>query len=204
LIEDAHMPLELFLEAVKQEKFASQFIWEEPRASKSDPKILEKDRETLAQAARANRNFSGVSEANLALCRDVLDAGFTEDAVIHGFRTRRLILAAPTDEERQQWQELDQDAEQLRLRSTPAHLLKQEAAQAMVDAQRQAQIEEGQRVLDAKRQAEEGMNFPPIPAFHQGKRVDQKFFKECNRDTMRWFLQKFGEYQVTQKIRGLI
>ena len=212
LIEDAHMPLELFLEAVKQEKFASQFIWEEPRASKSDPKILEKDRETLAQAARANRNFSGVSEANLALCRDVLGAGFTEDAVIHGFRTRRLILAAPTDEERQQWQELDLDAEKLRLSRTPAHLLKQEAAQGILDRRRQAQVEEADRAFAAKQELEVGISYPPLPEFlpeflakrFGNQRLDRSFLvKKADRDAYRFLHQKFGVVAVEERLRGI-
>src|SRR5262249_36881043 len=126
LIEDAHMNVEFFCEAVKQNSFASKFTWEEPRASKTDRKQLEKDRQTLEAAAKTNRNFSGSSEANLALCRDILGAGFSESDLVQAYRARRLVLTAPTDEERLQWAELDEDQRKLRLMNATTPQLKEE------------------------------------------------------------------------------
>jgi len=86
----------------KDRTLASRFIWVDPPASKSDPKVLEKDRRTLEAAAREYRTF-GASEANLALARDVLGAGFSEHLLLQAIRSNAIRLSAPTDEERQHW-----------------------------------------------------------------------------------------------------
>ena len=162
LIEDSHMPLELFLEAVKQDKFASQFLWQDLPADKKDSKILEQDLRTLAQAALTNRNF-GASEANLSLARSVLGAGFSESDLIDAYRTRRVVLTAPTAEERQHWQELDEDAQKLRWMNATTPQLKQEVRDGYADRRAQAAQAEADRAFAAKQESETGVSYPPLP-----------------------------------------
>ena len=157
LSEYAGLPINLAVEAVQ--KNAGQFVWSNLPASKSDPKQLERDSETLAQAAREYRTF-GASEANLALCRDVLGPGFSEYALLQGIRSNAIRLAAPGEEERQRWLEADQDAQKLRLLNTPAHQLKQEAAQGILEAKAKAAQAQADYGYGLRVEAEKHSNFP--------------------------------------------
>src|SRR5215831_11519429 len=49
-------------------KLAEGFLWIDPPASKTDPKVLERDQQTLEVAAREYRAF-GAPQANLSLVR---------------------------------------------------------------------------------------------------------------------------------------
>jgi hypothetical protein len=183
-------------------KLASSFLWVDLPASKTDPKQLAKDLETLRVAAKANGNF-GASEANLALCREVLGAGFSEYTLNQAIRANALRLSAPTQEERDQWAAEAHDQEQLRLRNLDTRCLKDEVREGF-DQRRAASAQaNADRVLKAKQEEENQMGYPPLPAIYQGKPVNQKFFKECSRETMRYFLQRYGDFQCTQAIRGI-
>src|SRR5262249_3170732 len=146
LIEDAHMNVALFVEAVKDEKFASQFIWETPPAAKTDQRAEERDRAAFTAFVKQNHYGEGVANFNLA--REVIGYGLlTQQALIEAVQTGRLRLAPASADELEEREAERIDQEQLRLRNKPSHELKAEAAQSMVDARQQARVEEGQALL---------------------------------------------------------
>jgi len=173
-------------------------------ASKSDPQVKAKDRQTLEAAARENTNF-GVSDANLSLARSVLGPGFSESDLIQAFRTGRVVLAAPSDEERQQWAELAEDERKLRLMNASTSELKQEVRQGF-DQRRHAQaVAEADRVLAAKEEIDRlAGGFPELPSHFRGRKLDREFFvRKCSRDEMKFLVQKYGAFNVEKRIRGI-
>jgi len=89
------------------------------------------------------------------------------------------------------------------LKNADTRTLKKEFRDGFEQRRAQTGQAEADRVLKAKEEAEKDMGYPPLPDFHQGKRVDQQFFKQCSRETMRFFLQRYGEFQCVQAIRGV-
>src|SRR5262249_2199027 len=194
------MPTDLFVEACKQDKFASRFIWETPPAARSDKHAEARDR--AAFTAFVKQNCYGEGIANFSLAREILGYGqVTEQALIEAVQRGRLRLAPASTEELEDREAERIDQEQLRLRNTPSHLLKSEAARAMVDARQQAKVEEADRAFAAKQEAEAGMSYPELPEYLPGflakrfgnQRLDRNFLvKKADRDAYRFLHQKFG------------
>jgi hypothetical protein len=208
-IEEAHMNVALFLEAVKQDSFASHFVWQNVPASKTDPKQLEKDRQTLAQAARANGNF-GASDANLSLCRDVLGAGFTEYQINQAIRSNALLLAAPSEEERECWEAERIEQENQRLLNADSRKLKQEIRDRYADRQREAAQAHADYEFELRQQAEQNQ-FPQLPEIFdgpfpalRGKRLDSQFLvRHGSRELFKFLHTRFGVANVTARLRGI-
>lgn len=192
------LPSELLITAISKD--SGRFVWTDIPASATDPKILDKDRRTLAQAARANRNFGG-SDANLSLCRDTLGAGFTEHLVIEGFRSGKLRLAGPSEEERQQWLEEDADEENLRLLNSDSRTLKEEVRNGYADRRAQAAQAEANRVLDQKREWQTGQ-FKPLPRTWNGQRLDASFIRAASPQLIRQLREHYGSLQLDLRLRG--
>jgi len=104
------------------------------------------------------------------------------------------------------------DQEKLRLSRTPVHLLKQEAAQGILDRRRQAQVEEADRAFAAKQESETGISYPPLPDYlpeflakrFGNQRLDRTFLvKKADRDAYRFLHQKFGVVAVEERLRGI-
>jgi hypothetical protein len=117
-------------------------------------------------------------------------------------RANALRLSPPSQEEKDEWAAEAQDREQLRLRNLGIGELKNEVSAGFDQRRAAFKQAESNRVMNAKQEAEVGAGFPPIPEFYLGKRVDKKFFLECSRETMRYFLQRYGDSQCTAAIRG--
>ena len=127
--------------------------------------------------------------------------------MIEAVQTRRLRLAPATAEELEEREAERIDQEQLRLRNKPSHELKAEAAQSMVDARRQAQVQEADRLLEAKEEHDKLVGgYPPLPDFFKGRRVDRDFFHKvgrCTREEWKFLTQKYGQANIEARIRGI-
>ena len=203
LREYVGLPEDLLIEAINKD--ADCFLWVDIPASKTDPTVSAQDGETLAQAAREYRTF-GASEANLALAREVLGPGFSEYMLLQAIRSNAIRLAAPSEEEKTQWVQEDQEREQLRLRNLDVSQLKQEVKDGYMDRRAAAQAAEADRVFAAKEKHDQMVGgFPPLPDTFKGRRLDRDFFVKmrCTREELKFLTQKFGQANIEARIRGL-
>lgn len=194
------LPSDLLVEAIRRD--AERFIWVDLPASKTDKEAERRDRAAFTEFAKLNGYSENV--ANFSLAREVLGPGnLDEYRLTQAVRSNALRLSAATAEELEEREAERVDQEQLRLRNLSTPELKEEVSSGFDQRRREFAQANASRVLQEKEAAEKQADFPPLPAFYQGKRVDQKFFKECDRKTMRYFLQRFGDFQCTQAIRGI-
>ena len=160
---------------------------------------------------KQNRYNAGTAGFNLA--REVIGNGLlTEQALIEAVQHGRLRLAPASTEELEEREAERLDQEKLRLSRTPVHLLKQEAAQGILDRRRQAQVEEADRAFAAKQESETGISYPPLPDYlpeflakrFGNQRLDRTFLvKKADRDAYRFLHQKFGVVAVEERLRGI-
>jgi len=184
-------------------KLAESFLWMDPPASKSDPKVEAKDRDVFAQAARANGNF-GTHESNFKLLRDTLGAGFSEDQINQAIRSNAVRLAPPSQEQKDEWAALAEDERKLRLMNATTSELKQEVSAGFEQRRTAFKQAEANRVFAAKQEADKDMGYPPLPEFFKGRRVDQDFFvkMKCTREEWKFLAQKYGQANIEAKISG--
>jgi len=200
LIESAHMPVALFLEAVKQDKFASQFIWETPPAAKNDTKADERDRAAFTAFVKQNRYGEGIANFNLA--REVLGYGqVTEQALIGAVRSGRLRLAPASAQELEDREAEGLDAEKLRLLNADTRTLKHEVREGYADRQREAAQAEADRVLDEKRKWQTGQ-FKPLPRTWNGQLLNATFIRAASPQLIRQLREHYGSLQLDLRIRG--
>src|SRR5262249_39652541 len=147
--EEQHMNVALFVEACKEDSFSRQFVWTDLPAAKTDRQAEARDRAVFAEFAKQNNYGEGIANFNLA--REVIGCGLlTQHALIEAVQPRRLRLAAASAEELEEREAERLDAEKLRMMVTPAHQLREEAAQGILDRRQQAKAEEADRAFAAK------------------------------------------------------
>jgi hypothetical protein len=163
---------------------------------------LVKDRQTFIDTSNTLRSFS-VNEANFSVIRSTLGEGFTVYGISQGILSNALILAPPTQQQINEWAEQDREAHNQRLLSASPQVLRQavkseaEQRRAQSVLETQAEADRAHQVRDAARM------YPPLPNERNGKPLNAKFIKAADRTELRFLIQRYGETQVTNRLRGL-
>jgi hypothetical protein len=200
---DASFGAEWFAAVMKANpKLANRFAWTtrpDPNARKLQEEM---DRKTFSVVCRSH-DVSEI-EANFKLLVDVLGSGFSEYAAAQAIRSNAVSLSPATAEELTKWHEeqVEQRNFDLMYRTDiPAlrKMVREEAEQRRV-ATAQADAD---RILKEKEQIEAGQ-FEALPATtNDGKQIDKQFFLKCDRQTMKYYIQRYGDAAVTKRIRGI-
>jgi len=163
---------------------------------------LAKDRQTFIDASNTLRSFS-VNEANFNLIRSTLGEGFTVYGISQGLLSNALILVPPTQEQINAWAEQDREAHNQRLLSASPTELRQ-AVRSESESRRVQTAQEAQAEIDRVHQARDAAKkFPPLPETRNGQKLDSSYIKKASREELRFLIQRFGETQVTNRLRGI-
>jgi hypothetical protein len=180
----------------------NDLIWERPAPSKHEQKLQEQaDRETFSRVCR--KNDVAEIEANFRLLVDVLGSGFSEFSAANAIQSNAVQLSPATPQELTKWHEEQVEQRNFDLYRTDISTLKK-LTRAEAEQRRVATVQaDAARVVREKELTEAGQ-FEPLPATtHDGKTIDKKFFLQCDRQTMKYYIQRYGDFQVTRRIRGL-
>jgi hypothetical protein len=209
-IEDTHMDLAMFVEACKDDRFASQFAWIDPPLPRKQ--ALAKDREEFEAFVNQN-NFSD-NEANFNAARELFGPGnITVAALAQAVRTNKLQLSPVLPQEAQEREEIRLDKEKLRLQNAQAHELRDEVRAGAAARKAQVQRDQIDYEFGLKQQQEATTAYPPLPPMlpeflakrYGNIKLDRAFLiKKADRDAFRYLHQRFGMTQIEQLLRGEI
>jgi len=190
---------EWFADVLEQQpKLASSFVWKRP-VDPFEKKLQEETRRDHFHAVMVELGLSE-SDANWNLFpKDLLDNLYTaKQAVISG-AVQGLMKATSTETTEREEVRIDQ--ENLRLLNSGVRDLKKEVHAGAVQRQQEFKQKEAGRVLDIKRQFQDG-RFEPLPSQWKGEVLDANFIKKAKPDLIRLLKTRFGSYQLDLRLRG--
>jgi hypothetical protein len=189
---------EWFADVLKQQpKLASSFVWKQP-VDPYEKKLQEETRRQVFHDVMVELGLSE-SDANWNLFpKDFLDNLYTaKQAVISG-AVRGLMPANPAENAEREEVRIDQ--ENLRLLNSDVRDLKKEVHAGAVQRQQEFKQKEADRVLDIKRQFQDG-RFEPLPAHWRGEVLDANFIKRASPRVIRLLREHYGSYQLDMRLR---
>jgi len=201
--EEDRLGARWFASALKHPKVAIRFkdSWTTSRPDPNARKLQEEtDRATFSKVCRSY-DVSEI-EANFKLLVDVLGAGFSEYEAAQSIKSNALQLSPATPQELTEWEQENVRAHNEWLLTSDVRTLKKIVANE-TQANRQAHLQaQADYDLEQRTRIQEQQGFEPLPIEHKGQPVNKAFFLKCSRETMQYFLKRYGSAQVDQRIRS--
>ncbi len=196
----------------EQPELANRIPWQSADALDSEKqkrvaaRQLAEDQGTFNNAAKSLRTF-GINQANFNVARSTLKEGFNRYDISKALAANALQLSPPSQADLDQWAAEDVQAHNqalLRVAETdPTKLrtiVKQEAEQRRAEVHQS----ESDRALAATRARDAAIGgFPPLPETWQGRPLDATFIRTCAPTTHKLLAKKFGNAQLTARLRGV-
>jgi hypothetical protein len=181
-------------------KLANRFSWT-TRPDPNEKKLQERARRDVFHDLMVELGLSE-SHANWNLFpKDLLDNAYTAKQAIVSGAVRGLMPATPSEQTERN--EVAIDRENLRLLNSDVPTLKKLAREEAEQRRVATAQADADRILKEKEQIEAGQ-FEPLPATtHDGRTIDKKFFLQCDRKTMGYYISRYGDANVTARIRGI-
>jgi hypothetical protein len=174
----------------------------EPQRKLEAEAVLARDRAAFDDAAKILRSFSR-NQANFNLCRQVLgDGNLSVHLIGEGVASGLLQLSKITQTELDEYRVDDVKAANRRLLDMDPLELR---AEMIREQQRRAFItheQETKRIAEAERNADSHMDYAELPQqLPDGTKLDSLFFRKAKTETLKFYIRKFGPYQVSDRIR---
>jgi hypothetical protein len=181
-------------------KLANRFSWT-TRPDPNEKKLQERARRDVFHDLMVELGLSE-SHANWNLFpKDLLDNAYTAKQAIVSGAVRGLMQATPS--EIAEREAIRVDRENLRLLNSDVPTLKKLAREEAEQPRVAIAKADADRILKEKEQIEAGQ-FEPLPATtHDGRTIDKKFFLRCDPKTMGYYISRYGDANVTARIRGI-
>jgi len=198
--EEDQLGAKWFASALKNPTVASRFkdSWTRP-VTRDEQKLIDESRRNTFHEVMLELGLSE-SEGNWSIFpKDLLDNAYTAKEAITSGAVRGLMQA--TSAEIQEREAIRNDQENLRLLNSSVHDLKEEVHAGAVQRQQEFKQKEADRVLDIKRQFQDG-RYEPLPSHWRGEVLDATFIKKAKPELIRLLRQRFGSYQLDLRLRG--
>jgi hypothetical protein len=207
LRDELEMDQALAVEAriMEAEKFRKQqYLDQEPQRKAEAEAVLARDRAAFGDAAKLLCSFTPNSEANFNLCRQVLGEGNVSIHLIsEGIASGALQLSQITQTELNEYRAEDVSRRNADLKAMDIPTLKAEVRRESTERAKHHHEQETDRVLAAQQQADSYVGFPEMPLVNSdGVKLDSLFFRRATAATIRVYLRRYGNAQITNAIRN--
>jgi len=178
----------------------TELTWLPPEPTSQEKQQQQETRRAVFERACRHFKISGC-EANWSLLEQFCDSESSVSQGING-GVRNLVRAG--QDELTQWEQEAQQKRVAQLKTMDKRDLRNAVSEEFQNRRQQAAQAVADHSFAQKEQHDQHMGYPELPEFFRGHRLNREFFiKHCDRATMKFLNQKYGQASVEARIRGL-
>jgi len=194
------------LSAQRAERAADRILFQRQQEEATRPQRQEelvRARQVIAEAQLVLRNFA-LNEANISLLLSVIDpTNISLHAISQAIASNAVTLSPATAEEHERFRLADIESHNQRLLSMNPAELKAEVRRESGERATHHHEQESNRVLAAQQKADSYVGYPEMPLVNSdGVKLDSRFFRRATAATIRVYIRRYGNAQITNAIRN--